>query len=293
MKRNHITVNFHLTKRCNYKCKYCYAKFKNFSEMNTIDSQQIVLQIAQVGFSKINFAGGEPFLYKGLGLLLSYAKSLKLTTSIISNGSKITSEWLDEYGKFVDIIGISCDSAKDSSLIELGRGKKNPTQSVLKAFELIDTFNENSHYKIYKKLNSVITSINFRENMSDFVLKTGVQRWKIFQMLHIQGENDDCSEKLSITPFEFQSFINRHLHLQNKGVSIVAENNSMMTDSYLMINPSGRFYQNSFGKYTISDPIIQVGIHTALNQISFKYQKFLNRGGLYNTNNKISLKRAI
>ena len=28
-----------------------------FSEMNTIDSQQIVLQIAQVGFSKINFAG--------------------------------------------------------------------------------------------------------------------------------------------------------------------------------------------------------------------------------------------
>ena len=53
---------------------------------------------------KINFSGGEPFIHqkgKYVGDLVHYCKvNLKLpSVSIVSNGSLITEEWFQEYGK--------------------------------------------------------------------------------------------------------------------------------------------------------------------------------------------------
>jgi MoaA/NifB/PqqE/SkfB family radical SAM enzyme len=54
---------------------------------------------------KINFSGGEPFLYKRgkfLGELVQYCKQdLCLpSVSIVSNGSLVTEKWFDTYGKY-------------------------------------------------------------------------------------------------------------------------------------------------------------------------------------------------
>lgn len=64
---------------------------------------------------KINFSGGEPFLpEKGqhLGKMVKYCKEvLKLeSVTIVSNGSLITKKWFENYGKYLDILAISCDS---------------------------------------------------------------------------------------------------------------------------------------------------------------------------------------
>jgi radical S-adenosyl methionine domain-containing protein 2 len=49
----------------------------------------------EAGVKKINFAGGEPFLFKEeLGALLAQARGLGMYTSVISNGSLITDEWM-------------------------------------------------------------------------------------------------------------------------------------------------------------------------------------------------------
>lgn len=53
---------------------------------------------------KINFSGGEPFLYKRgkfLGELVQYCKEdLCLpSVSVVSNGSLVTEKWFDTYGK--------------------------------------------------------------------------------------------------------------------------------------------------------------------------------------------------
>ena len=55
------------------------------------------------GMKKINFAGGEPFILERghyLGELAQYCKTdLQLeSVSIISNGSRITEQWMREYG---------------------------------------------------------------------------------------------------------------------------------------------------------------------------------------------------
>lgn len=69
---------------------------------------------------KINFSGGEPFLpNRGhhLGEMVKYCKKyLKLpSVTIVSNGSLIKETWFREYGQFVDIIAISCDSFDEAT----------------------------------------------------------------------------------------------------------------------------------------------------------------------------------
>ena len=54
-----------------------------------------------------------------------------------------------------------------------------------------------------------------------------------------------------------------------------------MTESYLMVSPFGEFYQNLNNEYIYSDKIHEVGVKTALGQVSFDYTKFVKRGGKY------------
>jgi len=62
---------------------------------------------------------------------------------------------------------------------------------------------------------------------------------------------------------------------------MISEDNDEMTSSYMMITADGRFYQNTEGQYTKSQPILGVGMQTALEQVGFDYGKFKKRGGAY------------
>ena len=71
--------------------------------------------LKDAGMEKINFSGGEPFLHKRgkfLGELVKFCKQeiSVPSVSIISNGSLITERWMAEFGEYVDILGVSCDS---------------------------------------------------------------------------------------------------------------------------------------------------------------------------------------
>lgn len=64
---------------------------------------------------KINFSGGEPFLPKRgghLGEMVKYCKQeLKLpSVTIVTNGSLVKERWFKEYGEYLDIMAVSCDS---------------------------------------------------------------------------------------------------------------------------------------------------------------------------------------
>lgn len=276
-----LTVNFHLLKNCNFRCKFCYAHFKDSSLLSIEECKQILVELKRNGISKVNFAGGEPLLYKNFGELLAFSKHLDFVTSIISNGSRITKNWINEYAQFLDVIGISCDSANEDTLINLGRGNGDSALNTFEVFRLMDEFSLRSGKRIFKKLNSVVTSLNCNEDMKGFVRSLNINRWKVFQILRIEGENELHYDNLKITEDEFNGFIARHAILNTDGMSVVAESNDAMTDSYLMINPDGCLYQNSEGKYIKSESILKVGFEKALKQISFSQKKFLNRGGVY------------
>lgn len=73
---------------------------------------------------KLNFSGGEPFLKAGyLGHLVEFCKTeLHLEcVSIVTNGSMVTEDWFSKYGKYLNMIAVSCDSFNSETLRKIGR----------------------------------------------------------------------------------------------------------------------------------------------------------------------------
>lgn len=96
--------------------------------------------LKESGLRKINFAGGEPFIVDQghfLGHLVEFCKKdLQLeSVSIITNGSRVTEEWMERYGPYLDIMGVSCDSFNDETNIKIGRhnaSERNTLSHVMK-----------------------------------------------------------------------------------------------------------------------------------------------------------------
>ena len=65
------------------------------------------------------------------------------------------------------------------------------------------------------------------------------------------------------------------------GIRVVAESNDLMTGSYVMVDPAGRFFDNVAGTHAYSRPINQVGVDAALREVSVDPDKFRLRDGLY------------
>mmetsp|Transcript_19635 Transcript_19635/g.40665 ORF Transcript_19635/g.40665 Transcript_19635/m.40665 type:complete len:154 (-) Transcript_19635:355-816(-) len=85
------SVNYFISRECNYKCKFCFHTQKNTHKLG-LGKAKLGLQLLQhSGTEKINFAGGEPFLNPELlGELCKYARQdCGMAVSIISNGSLI------------------------------------------------------------------------------------------------------------------------------------------------------------------------------------------------------------
>jgi radical S-adenosyl methionine domain-containing protein 2 len=108
-----ISVNYHFTRKCNKTCKFCFHTEKSSHVASEDEMMRGLRLLKEAGMRKINFAGGEPFLYPGkLGWLCQYCKEVLglESVSIITNGTKVTEKWLTQWGGFVDVMGVSCDS---------------------------------------------------------------------------------------------------------------------------------------------------------------------------------------
>lgn len=280
-------VNYHLWEPCNMRCKFCFATFQDVKKtilpkghLPKDDSIRIIEEIVKFGFKKITFVGGEPTLCPWLFELIKKAKELGLTTMIVTNGSNLTQEFLTKSKKYLDWVTISIDSIIEETNVNTGRAV--PGKGAIKfeeyksIFDLLKEFN----YKI--KINTVASSKNITEDLTRIIHYAQPKRWKIFQVLPIKGQNDKHIEELTITDREFQSFIEKQKRNIKGNTIIVTERNDEMRGSYAMIDPAGRFFDNINEKHTYSLPILEIGVSAAFHQVNVDYQKFVDRGGIYN-----------
>lgn len=284
------SVNFHLWEPCNMRCKFCFAGFKDVKKsilpkghLPKEQTIKVVQQLADLGFEKITFAGGEPTLCSWLPDLIATAKQAGLITMIVSNGSKLTDKFLKDNQKYLDWIAISVDSLKHETNIAIGRailGNTSLQQNYY--FDLADKINK---YGYGFKVNTVVNQKNFNENMSDFIRYSKPKRWKIFQVLPMVGQNDFHIDDFKITEEQFQFFLNNHSDLHDL-TKIVPENNSQMKGSYAMVDPAGRFYDNVKGTHNYSRPILEIGAEQAIKEVNYDFEKFILREGLYDWKTK-------
>lgn len=266
------TASFHIVKPCNMRCKFCYATFEDIDivhQMPLIEACDVVKKLADGGLQKITFAGGEPMLYRYLEGIIQYSKSIGLTTSIITNGSLITNHFLKRNVDFLDWIGISVDSLNPEVNAKIGRVSKNPP-------DYYSLINQISSYGYKVKINTVVNSYNQHETLKDFIEYSKAKRWKVFQALRVEGQNDRQFHEIRVDAMVFDEYVNR-----NWCDVIVPENNLYMTGSYLLIDPFGRLFENSSGKHTYSEPLQKYSLEYCLNQISLNRDRFIKRGGIY------------
>lgn len=168
-----------------YKGGFCFHTAKT-SHMEDISRAKRGLQLLQrAGMKKINFAGGEPFLYpKFLGELVDYCKEdLHLeSVSIITNGSLVREEWVRQHAKNLDILACSCDSFDEDTNIKIGRGTGNQVEILYRIAEWC------RESEIKFKLNTVVTRLNYEEDMNEHINILNPFRWKVFQVLIVEGE---------------------------------------------------------------------------------------------------------
>lgn len=270
-----VAVNYHLYKPCNARCRFCFATFRDVhGQLGLEDARRLMGALWDAGTEKLNFAGGEPTLHPHIGELIHGAKQLGLVTSIVTNGARLD-RLLDRHAPDLDWVGLSVDSAREDVEVALGRSRG---AYVERSVALADRARSAG---VRVKLNTVVTRLSWDEDMSHLVRRIRPERWKVFQVLPIAGQNDGSVEPLLITNDEFRSFVDRHAGLASEGLAPIVEDNDAMKGSYVMVDPLGRFYGNASGRHVYSDPILDVGVESALAQVGFSIAKFDARGGRY------------
>lgn len=277
------------------RCHFCFAAFKDVK--NSIlpkghlpkeEALELVQKLAKAGFTKITFAGGEPTLCPWINELIHEAKKMGLTTMIVTNGSQLTNQFLIDNQGQLDWITLSIDSLNEKTNLKTGRaitGKKPITK-----VGYIELVKKIKLYGYGLKINTVVSINNVTENMIDFIEFAKPERWKLFQVLPIKGQNDGKVDSLLITQKQFELFIESNTS-KNKSIDIIPESNNQMKGSYVMVDPAGRFFDNSSGTHLYSKPINDVGCEKALQEMNYDFEKFIGRKGKYNwirTNNKIA-----
>lgn len=149
--RRPLSVNYHFTRGCNYQCRFCFHTDTTTDLLPLKDMKRGLQGLAAAGLGKVNFSGGEPFLpQRGelLGQLVRFCKEQLVvepppgrplwrwlwrqilpagppSVSIVTNGSLVTEEWMKKYGRYVDILAMSCDSFDPDTNLRIGRHRRS------------------------------------------------------------------------------------------------------------------------------------------------------------------------
>jgi len=285
-----LVINWHITEACNYRCRYCYAHWEGSGRelVHNAEASERLLQKLWHFFRptnkanplrrhmdwqgvRLNLAGGEPLLYPDrVSQIIQAASEIGFATSLITNGSAFSTALAKRLAPHLFMLGISLDSGLALTNQEIGRHDRNG--NLLQFGQLEEAIKEAQccNPRLRFKLNTVVNARNCQENLSTLVWRLSPERWKVLRMLPV------VTNDLAISDADFHCFVARH---QCLGSILCVEDNAEMADSYVMIDPHGRFFQNVLGRssYRYSLPIPDVGVEAAFAAASMDPVKFCAR----------------
>jgi radical S-adenosyl methionine domain-containing protein 2 len=232
--------------------------------------REVLGHLRKMRIEKINFVGGEPTMHPFFLDFIKLAKGMGFIISIVSNGYFLNREVVRQLSPFVDWIGLSIDSADEAVETALGRGNGGHVKHIVELCEIIH------EEGIKLKINSTVTRLNWKEDLRPLIKRLKPQRWKVFQILHIEGQNDLHYNELSITEKQFDHFKKLNSELL-EGLVPVFEKNREMLASYFMLSPSGKAMSNMDGANRTFLPLESI---TDISQVT-DVDQYFGRGALY------------
>lgn len=268
---NKYKVNLHLLELCNYSCGHCFAHFNNKKTLDILKWIKIIDNISEsIPVYEFNLAGGEPLLYKDLNVLIKHLYDSNFKVSIITNGSLVSNNWIKENIKYIETIGFSIDSFLPKTLINMGRvTNKRKYLSEKRFVEICKLIKENNpNCKI--KVNSVITSLNYEEDLVSRLYHLNIDRWKILKIKKFKNNFFDNS-KLDITKEQFNIFVKNN----NKINNIIIEES--LINSYIMIDSNGFLVDNNSDNYSQVSNVLLEDFKVGFKKLDFDEELFLSR----------------
>ncbi len=269
-----LKANLHFIHSCNARCRGCFSTtFAGEAKYMPLEQvKAVVLNLGASGIRYFNIAGGEPTLHPQLHESLQFINSLGYKASIITNGFRLSRRFIEENGEYLDTIGVSIDSFdKDTSYL-LGRdtgSKVNPRFFVEAELQELSENLKGTGIKL--KVNTVVSRLNYKEQMADKVSKAGVARWKIIKMSPYSDEKHSNFELIP-TVEEYSCFAERNV-MENR----VLEQD--MTNTYLVVDPDGNLLDNRKSGEKGSSPYSIVGnlLHETASEVLRRYFSIFKR----------------
>jgi MoaA/NifB/PqqE/SkfB family radical SAM enzyme len=175
-----LSLVVYLTKRCNYKCSFCYAQDslnpRNFENDLSLEQMKEILNNPFGRRAlRVGLLGGEPFLNRDIFALIKLLKKHGKITTVVSNASLITQEK----------IPLLLDSGLDVLGLSLYDNNHHHVERVAQAIR------GKMKYWIQAVVNA--REIEKLEPMIEFCLKIGCENLQISNCVPIGGMGADCA----------------------------------------------------------------------------------------------------
>ncbi len=135
-----LSLEIEFSRRCNYRCPYCYAASDDTDysgELTDGEIRSAIRQAAELGARKIVILGGEPLLYPGLEEMIRFIRDLKLGVEIFTNGSLITRERAEMLFRNDCRVVVKFNTF-DPEMHDRLTGRKNSLATAMRALDLLE-----------------------------------------------------------------------------------------------------------------------------------------------------------
>lgn len=191
-----LSLLIEITKRCNWKCGFCYAECGKNDGLDTETLFSVFEAFKNLGTFSITFTGGEPFLRKNIWTIIQYAKSLGFALNINTNGSLLHHFDIKKIAQYFATINISLhslDPKKHNQIV----GIKNAWQTTVHNLYELRKYNANVY------INTLITRdiVSEYNDMKQFIISDLGFHWN--PDIHINPTYS--GDKNNITSFQLEN----------------------------------------------------------------------------------------
>lgn len=231
-----ISLVFYVTKRCNYKCEFCFT----YSDLNKPDWEKYELnaekfsELLKTDFGKkslrVGFLGGEPFLNDELETMLGMAHKKGKITTVVTNASLVSDERLKTFFKnYPTMLGISL---YDNNVEDVRRLSRALVEK--KKFFWVQSVVEATN------LEAILTKIEFaKENKIKNLILSNYHPGYSEQTNKVIFNDDKRFNEISIKAIELAKKYGINLTLPNP-IDLTYKNRSCkMAFSYLHVDSEG------------------------------------------------------
>lgn len=233
-------IYFNLTKKCNLRCTYCYAKADMTNELQEMPLKfwnDVVLQLRQLNpKASVCFTGGEALLFGGFWELAEKIRDNGLGLSLITNGTLSKPKDAPRFKSLFQNIKISLDSL-DENINSLTRGAG--TLKMTKEF--IDALIAEN----VKPTIMVVVTKNNANKLADFITTFKNKIFITYQPMYKMGRASN-NDSLGLTADEYYNALDMTKIDKMKGDNEIKRNRKLlwcgMGRNVLSIESDGRVY---------------------------------------------------